>query len=75
MSTASQSQNADIPETREPGTSDDNAMLLSASDVTRVEHTFRLPKPFATDLQRALAQTSLRVEKRREEAAALGKKS
>ena len=49
--------------------------MTSVGDVTKIEHAFELPKPFATDLHRALAQTSLRVEKRREEAAALGKKT
>jgi len=63
------------PETREPEASDDNAMLLSVSDVTKIQQTFKLPKPFVADLLRALAQTSLRIDKSREEAAALGKKS
>ena len=45
------------------------------SDVTKIEYTFKLPKPFATDLHRALAQTTSNVEKRREEAAAVGKKT
>ncbi|KAF9646219.1 hypothetical protein BDM02DRAFT_3100221 [Thelephora ganbajun] len=75
VSTTSNPQEAATPETHEPESSDANAMLLSTGDVPRIQHTFKLPKPFATDLYRALAQTSSRIEKHREEAAALGKKS
>jgi len=69
------SQEAATPETREPESSDPNAMLLSTSDVPRIQHTFKLPKPFVADLNRALVQTSLRIDKRRDEAAALRKRS
>jgi len=74
VSTTPKPQEAAIPENRGPEPSDDNAMLLSASDVQRIQHTFGLPKSFVTDLNRALAQTSLRIESNRE-AEALGKKS
>ena len=50
-------------------------MMTSVGDVTKIEHAFELPKPFATDLHRALAQTTSSVEKRREEAAVVGKKT
>jgi len=61
--------------THEPESSDADAMLLSTSDVPKIQHTFKLPKPFVTDLNRALAQTDSRINQHREEAAALGKKS
>lgn len=66
---------AATPETREPESSDADAMLLSTSDVPKIQHTFKLPKSFATDLYRALAQTDLRINSRREETASLRKKS
>ena len=58
----SRPQRAATPETHEPEASDNNAMLLSTGDVLKVQHTFKLPKPFAADLYRALAQTSLRTQ-------------
>jgi len=75
VSTISGSQAAATPETHEPKSSDADAMLLSASDVSRIQHTFGLPKSFATDIHRALAQTDSRINKHREEAAAFEKKS
>jgi len=74
-STTSNSQEAATPESHEPKSSDDNAMLLSTSDVPKIQRTFGLPKSFTADLYRALAQTNSRINKRREDAAALEKKS
>ena len=75
VSTPSNSQAAATPETHESESPDANAMLLSTSDVPKIQHTFKLPKSFAADVYRALAQTNLRINKHREEAAALEKKS
>lgn len=75
VSTLSSSRTPVGPESHEPDSSDASTMLLTVDDVPTIQHTFKLPKPFATDLYRALAQTSLRIDKNREEAAALGKKS
>lgn len=50
-------------------------MFLGTDDVTRIQHTYKLPKSFATDLTRALDQTNSRIEKHREEAAAVRKNS
>lgn len=69
-SSSAATQRAATPETREPVSSSDDAMFLSASDVTRIQQTFKLPKSFVADLNRALVQTSLRIEQRGE-----GKKS
>ena len=75
VSTTSGSQAAATRETYEPESSDADAMLLSASDVPKIQHTFGLPKSFATDVHRVLTQTDSRANKHREEAAAFEKKS